>query len=97
MVGSREGTKKADEEDEDDDDVDVDDASKPSQPLHITQKPPEPLLIGHCSGFIETTVKIKQNEMLPGPKVCVGLRRKASVAAFCLFLSAMHKQNKKLK
>ncbi|XP_056625183.1 autophagy-related protein 2 homolog A [Triplophysa dalaica] len=68
MVGSREGTKKADEEDEDDDDVDVDDASKPSQPLHHPQKPPEPLLIGHCSGFIETTVKIKQNEMLPGPK-----------------------------
>uniref|UniRef100_A0A8C2CPF3 Autophagy related 2A n=1 Tax=Cyprinus carpio TaxID=7962 RepID=A0A8C2CPF3_CYPCA len=28
-----------------------------------------PLLIGQCSGFIETTVKIKQNEMLPGPKV----------------------------
>uniref|UniRef100_A0A672MWR9 Autophagy related 2A n=1 Tax=Sinocyclocheilus grahami TaxID=75366 RepID=A0A672MWR9_SINGR len=27
-----------------------------------------PLLIGQCSGFIETTVKIKQNEMLPGPK-----------------------------
>uniref|UniRef100_A0A9J7Y217 Autophagy related 2A n=1 Tax=Cyprinus carpio carpio TaxID=630221 RepID=A0A9J7Y217_CYPCA len=30
-----------------------------------------PLLIGQCSGFIETTVKIKQNEMLPGPKVCL--------------------------
>uniref|UniRef100_A0A672MSP6 Autophagy related 2A n=1 Tax=Sinocyclocheilus grahami TaxID=75366 RepID=A0A672MSP6_SINGR len=28
-----------------------------------------PLLIGQCSGFIETTVKIKQNEMLPGPKL----------------------------
>uniref|UniRef100_A0A671SIU6 Autophagy-related protein 2 homolog A-like n=1 Tax=Sinocyclocheilus anshuiensis TaxID=1608454 RepID=A0A671SIU6_9TELE len=27
-----------------------------------------PLLIGQCSGFIETMVKIKQNEMLPGPK-----------------------------
>uniref|UniRef100_A0A673MS44 Autophagy-related protein 2 homolog A-like n=1 Tax=Sinocyclocheilus rhinocerous TaxID=307959 RepID=A0A673MS44_9TELE len=35
-------------------------------------QPPEPLLIGQCSGFIETTVKIKQNEMLPGPKVCLG-------------------------
>uniref|UniRef100_A0A8C1SXR6 Autophagy related 2A n=1 Tax=Cyprinus carpio TaxID=7962 RepID=A0A8C1SXR6_CYPCA len=34
-------------------------------------QPPEPLLIGQCSGFIETTVKIKQNEMLPGPKVCL--------------------------
>uniref|UniRef100_A0A671SK87 Autophagy-related protein 2 homolog A-like n=1 Tax=Sinocyclocheilus anshuiensis TaxID=1608454 RepID=A0A671SK87_9TELE len=32
-------------------------------------QPPEPLLIGQCSGFIETMVKIKQNEMLPGPKV----------------------------
>uniref|UniRef100_A0A672Q8Q3 Autophagy related 2A n=1 Tax=Sinocyclocheilus grahami TaxID=75366 RepID=A0A672Q8Q3_SINGR len=32
-------------------------------------QPPEPLLIGQCSGFIETAVKIKQNEMLPGPKV----------------------------
>uniref|UniRef100_A0A8C4I474 Autophagy related 2A n=1 Tax=Dicentrarchus labrax TaxID=13489 RepID=A0A8C4I474_DICLA len=33
--------------------------------------PSQPLLIGSCSGFIETTVKIKQNDMLPGPKVCV--------------------------
>uniref|UniRef100_A0A673W102 Autophagy related 2A n=1 Tax=Salmo trutta TaxID=8032 RepID=A0A673W102_SALTR len=31
----------------------------------------QPLLIGSCSGFMETTVKIKQNDMLPGPKVCV--------------------------
>ncbi|XP_077588556.1 autophagy-related protein 2 homolog A [Stigmatopora nigra] len=30
--------------------------------------PSQPLLIGSCSGFIETTVKIKQNDMLPGPK-----------------------------
>uniref|UniRef100_A0A673VQX0 Autophagy related 2A n=1 Tax=Salmo trutta TaxID=8032 RepID=A0A673VQX0_SALTR len=30
----------------------------------------QPLLIGSCSGFMETTVKIKQNDMLPGPKVC---------------------------
>uniref|UniRef100_A0AAX7VBC1 Autophagy related 2A n=1 Tax=Astatotilapia calliptera TaxID=8154 RepID=A0AAX7VBC1_ASTCA len=29
----------------------------------------QPLLIGSSSGFIETTVKIKQNDMLPGPKV----------------------------
>uniref|UniRef100_A0A7N6AWN5 Autophagy related 2A n=1 Tax=Anabas testudineus TaxID=64144 RepID=A0A7N6AWN5_ANATE len=35
--------------------------------------PSQPLLIGSCSGFIETTVKIKQNDMLPGPKVCVDL------------------------
>ncbi|KAF7667614.1 hypothetical protein LDENG_00053510 [Lucifuga dentata] len=30
--------------------------------------PSQPLLIGSCSGFIETNVKIKQNDMLPGPK-----------------------------
>uniref|UniRef100_A0A4W4GDZ6 Autophagy related 2A n=1 Tax=Electrophorus electricus TaxID=8005 RepID=A0A4W4GDZ6_ELEEL len=28
-----------------------------------------PLLIGSCSGFMETIVKIKQNDMLPGPKL----------------------------
>lgn len=32
---------------------------------------PGPLVIGSCSGFMETTVKIKQNDMLPGPKVCL--------------------------
>lgn len=31
--------------------------------------PSQPLLIGSCSGFIETIVKIKQNDMLPGPKL----------------------------
>uniref|UniRef100_A0A674CJ14 Autophagy related 2A n=1 Tax=Salmo trutta TaxID=8032 RepID=A0A674CJ14_SALTR len=36
-----------------------------------TGGPQRPLLIGSCSGFMETTVKIKQNDMLPGPKVCV--------------------------
>lgn len=35
--------------------------------------PSQPLLIGSCSGFIETTVKIKQNDMLPGPKVRIAL------------------------
>ncbi|XP_051514871.1 autophagy-related protein 2 homolog A-like [Myxocyprinus asiaticus] len=63
MESSRESFKKTDEED-DDDEV----ATDAPQSLHPTQKPPEPLLIGQCSGFIETTVKIKQNEMLPGPK-----------------------------
>uniref|UniRef100_A0A4W5KU93 Autophagy related 2A n=1 Tax=Hucho hucho TaxID=62062 RepID=A0A4W5KU93_9TELE len=29
----------------------------------------QPLLIGSCSGFMETIVKIKQNDMLPGPKL----------------------------
>uniref|UniRef100_A0A673MJH4 Autophagy-related protein 2 homolog A-like n=1 Tax=Sinocyclocheilus rhinocerous TaxID=307959 RepID=A0A673MJH4_9TELE len=60
MASSRE-TDKTDENDDDD-------ASDAPQSLHPTPKPPEPLLIGQCSGFIETTVKIKQNEMLPGPK-----------------------------
>ncbi|XP_013861327.1 autophagy-related protein 2 homolog A [Austrofundulus limnaeus] len=31
--------------------------------------PSQPLLIGRCSGFVETIVKIKQNDMLPGPKL----------------------------
>ncbi|KAG7464450.1 hypothetical protein MATL_G00165720 [Megalops atlanticus] len=31
--------------------------------------PQRPLLIGSCSGFMETTVKIKQNDVLPGPKL----------------------------
>ncbi|XP_030620868.1 autophagy-related protein 2 homolog A [Chanos chanos] len=39
----------------------------------VSVTPPQssqhPLLIGNCSGFIETTVKIKQNDMLPGPKL----------------------------
>ncbi|KAF4091423.1 hypothetical protein AMELA_G00036730 [Ameiurus melas] len=30
---------------------------------------PGPVLIGSCSGFMETTVKIKQNDMLPGPRL----------------------------
>uniref|UniRef100_A0A668ADV6 Autophagy related 2A n=1 Tax=Myripristis murdjan TaxID=586833 RepID=A0A668ADV6_9TELE len=55
--------------------------------LHFTEtkeKPPscpspQPLLIGSCSGFIETTVKIKQNDMLPGPNVCI--------CVFVLFLA----------
>uniref|UniRef100_A0AAR2JFN0 Autophagy related 2A n=1 Tax=Pygocentrus nattereri TaxID=42514 RepID=A0AAR2JFN0_PYGNA len=38
--------------------------------LYETLGEPQPLLIGSCSGFMETTVKIKQNDMLPGPKVC---------------------------
>uniref|UniRef100_A0A8C8IF77 Autophagy related 2A n=1 Tax=Oncorhynchus tshawytscha TaxID=74940 RepID=A0A8C8IF77_ONCTS len=37
----------------------------PQGPLTVQQ----PLLIGSCSGFMETTVKIKQNDMLPGPKL----------------------------
>ncbi|KAI4893707.1 hypothetical protein NFI96_012162 [Prochilodus magdalenae] len=51
----------------DDDDV-VNDEEKNSAPQPLRPHP-EPLLIGNCSGFMETTVKIKQNDMLPGPKL----------------------------
>ncbi|XP_066504657.1 autophagy-related protein 2 homolog A [Hoplias malabaricus] len=49
-------------------DVDENEEKRDSapQPLRL---PPEPLLIGSCSGFMETIVKIKQNDMLPGPKL----------------------------
>lgn len=47
---------------------DYDEKEKDSAPQSL-RPPPEPLLIGSCSGFIETTLKIKQNDMLPGPKV----------------------------
>ncbi|XP_056139851.1 autophagy-related protein 2 homolog A isoform X2 [Lampris incognitus] len=50
-------------EDEEEDEEEEKPSSAPSSP------PQEPLLIGNCSGFIETTVKIKQNDMLPGPKL----------------------------
>lgn len=37
------------------------------------EEPPKPpLQIGSCSGYMELTVKLKQNEAFPGPKV--GLR-----------------------
>lgn len=54
-------------EGEEDEDKEEEDA----KPQTTSLSPPHPLLIGSCSGFIETTVKIKQNDMLPGPKVCV--------------------------
>uniref|UniRef100_A0A673AS59 Autophagy related 2A n=1 Tax=Sphaeramia orbicularis TaxID=375764 RepID=A0A673AS59_9TELE len=54
-------------EEEEGDEDDNDEDQKEAKPL----VPPvsQPLLIGSCSGFIETTVKIKQNDMLPGPKL----------------------------
>ncbi|XP_054889953.1 autophagy-related protein 2 homolog A [Poeciliopsis prolifica] len=52
------------EEDEDEE------RGEEAKPLKSTTCPPsQPLLIGRCSGSIETTVKIKQNDMLPGPKL----------------------------
>uniref|UniRef100_A0A674CJ76 Autophagy related 2A n=1 Tax=Salmo trutta TaxID=8032 RepID=A0A674CJ76_SALTR len=55
-----------------------------------TGGPQRPLLIGSCSGFMETTVKIKQNDMLPGPKVCVCVCLPVflSVVRFTSFLSS---------
>uniref|UniRef100_A0A672GZG5 Autophagy related 2A n=1 Tax=Salarias fasciatus TaxID=181472 RepID=A0A672GZG5_SALFA len=50
--------------------VQVGNNTLPIQPQPAPPCPPsQPLLIGSCSGFIETTVKIKQNDMLPGPKL----------------------------
>ncbi|KAM8909877.1 autophagy-related protein 2 homolog A [Spinachia spinachia] len=55
------------EDDDDDDEVEEEEEAKPlKSPPRL---PSQPLLIGSCSGFIETTVKIKQNDMLPGPKL----------------------------
>uniref|UniRef100_A0A671XNC5 Autophagy related 2A n=1 Tax=Sparus aurata TaxID=8175 RepID=A0A671XNC5_SPAAU len=49
---------------------DEEEAEQESKPRTSASCPPsQPLLIGSCSGFIETTVKIKQNDMLPGPKL----------------------------
>ncbi|KAF6726611.1 Autophagy-related 2-like protein A [Oryzias melastigma] len=57
----------ASEEEEEEEDQEEDDKAKP---LVAPPCPPsQPLLIGSCSGFIETTVKLKQNDMLPGPKL----------------------------
>uniref|UniRef100_A0A4W6EXS9 Autophagy related 2A n=1 Tax=Lates calcarifer TaxID=8187 RepID=A0A4W6EXS9_LATCA len=54
------------EEEEEEDEEEEEEA----KPLAAPPCPPsQPLLIGSCSGFIETTVKIKQNDMLPGPKL----------------------------
>uniref|UniRef100_A0A8C5E1K8 Autophagy related 2A n=1 Tax=Gouania willdenowi TaxID=441366 RepID=A0A8C5E1K8_GOUWI len=56
-----------DEEVEEEENEDKEDSAKP---LKAPSCPPsQPLLIGSCSGSIETTVKIKQNDMLPGPKL----------------------------
>uniref|UniRef100_A0A8C6L8S7 Autophagy related 2A n=1 Tax=Nothobranchius furzeri TaxID=105023 RepID=A0A8C6L8S7_NOTFU len=53
-----------------------------------------PLLIGRCSGFMETTIKIKQNDMLPGPKVCAALSKllikyNPSLLTTCVFSSLL--------
>ncbi|XP_028916332.1 autophagy-related protein 2 homolog A isoform X3 [Ornithorhynchus anatinus] len=44
------------------------DPSDPSDPSHL-RSPSPPLQIGSCSGYMELTVKLKQNEAFPGPKL----------------------------
>uniref|UniRef100_A0A674CIR7 Autophagy related 2A n=1 Tax=Salmo trutta TaxID=8032 RepID=A0A674CIR7_SALTR len=48
--------------------VEGEDNDPPATPTSLPLTTQRPLLIGSCSGFMETTVKIKQNDMLPGPK-----------------------------
>uniref|UniRef100_A0A3B4YDD8 Autophagy related 2A n=1 Tax=Seriola lalandi dorsalis TaxID=1841481 RepID=A0A3B4YDD8_SERLL len=55
------------EEEGEDEDEEEEEEAKPLAAPHCP--PSQPLLIGSCSGFIETIVKIKQNDMLPGPKL----------------------------
>lgn len=61
------------DEEEDEDEVAEDEEDEPPAATPPSTSPPlatqQPLLIGSCSGFMETTVKIKQNDMLPGPKL----------------------------
>uniref|UniRef100_A0A4W5NJF9 Autophagy related 2A n=1 Tax=Hucho hucho TaxID=62062 RepID=A0A4W5NJF9_9TELE len=45
------------------------DNDPPAAPTSLPPATQRPLLIGSCSGFMETMVKIKQNDMLPGPKL----------------------------
>lgn len=71
-VVSSEGEEEDDEKEVDEEkQEDEEDGEHEDNQTPRTSLPVQPLLIGSCSGFIETTVKIKQNDMLPGPKVCV--------------------------
>ncbi|XP_038867882.1 autophagy-related protein 2 homolog A-like [Salvelinus namaycush] len=49
--------------------VEEEENDPPAAPTSLPPATQRPLLIGSCSGFMETTVKIKQNDMLPGPKL----------------------------
>ncbi|XP_076143716.1 autophagy-related protein 2 homolog A [Alosa pseudoharengus] len=75
-----EGDDEEEEEEEDGEEEDDEVDEGPRAPFH---PPSQPLLIGSCSGFMETTVKIKQNDMLPGPK----LELDGKVGCLHLFLS----------
>ncbi|XP_068614339.1 autophagy-related protein 2 homolog A-like [Brachionichthys hirsutus] len=70
-----EGEKEEEDEEEDDDDEEEEEEGEEEEEEEVASPqtsppcaPSQPILIGSCSGFIETTVKIKQNDMLPGPK-----------------------------
>ncbi|KAM4621735.1 autophagy-related protein 2 homolog A isoform 1-T1 [Polymixia lowei] len=74
--GSATASEGEEEEGEDDDDDEEEEGEEEEEddeedgpPAAPSSPPQQPLLIGSCSGFIETTVKIKQNDMLPGPKM----------------------------
>uniref|UniRef100_A0A8C7J6D7 Autophagy related 2A n=1 Tax=Oncorhynchus kisutch TaxID=8019 RepID=A0A8C7J6D7_ONCKI len=49
--------------------VEEEETDPPAAPTSLPPATQRPLLIGSCSGFMETMVKIKQNDMLPGPKL----------------------------
>uniref|UniRef100_A0A4W6EXV5 Autophagy related 2A n=1 Tax=Lates calcarifer TaxID=8187 RepID=A0A4W6EXV5_LATCA len=67
VQGSPDSATASEGEEEEEEDEEEEEEAKP---LAAPPCPPsQPLLIGSCSGFIETTVKIKQNDMLPGPKL----------------------------
>uniref|UniRef100_A0A8C7R2C9 Autophagy related 2A n=1 Tax=Oncorhynchus mykiss TaxID=8022 RepID=A0A8C7R2C9_ONCMY len=50
-------------------DEEEEETDPPAAPTSLPPATQRPLLIGSCSGFMETMVKIKQNDMLPGPKL----------------------------
>nr|XP_046178953.1 autophagy-related protein 2 homolog A-like [Oncorhynchus gorbuscha] len=52
-----------------DEEVEEEETDPPAAPTSLPPATQRPLLIGSCSGFMETMVKIKQNDMLPGPKL----------------------------
>ncbi|XP_059918225.1 autophagy-related protein 2 homolog A [Gadus macrocephalus] len=70
-AAASEGEEEDEEEEEgDDDEEDEEGEEEEESPSKVPSRPAQqPLLIGSCSGFIETMVKIKQNDMLPGPKL----------------------------
>uniref|UniRef100_A0A8C0MM11 Autophagy related 2A n=1 Tax=Canis lupus familiaris TaxID=9615 RepID=A0A8C0MM11_CANLF len=63
--------------------------------LHFEELPPQeeppkpPLQIGSCSGYMELTVKLKQNEAFPGPKVGPQLLWRRQYAPFQKVLSSV--------